>query len=276
MKKAVLSLLCLIFLYGSCIALAENAVDNEIIVNYDKNNTKGMDKNITTFDNVVESETGNVDNTANNNIIVDNNDINTVVSVANDATANKTDGDVNINGDAILTETISVKNEAVESIINDDEKQNQYKDKGIITNISADDIKTDEGRLFVSKFNFGSDFYFAFGGNMFTTITGVESYKKNNRLYSIGWDISLSWHVGGGVHIFTAFGWQIDMFDKITAGVARNKISPDINFYGRFGIKYIMITMSWQKLLTNTDLKRISGKSWATVIHCHYTERTSQ
>ena len=238
MKKVLFVLLFCVFGNVSDISFAENVNGDVSAVNDIKKDAENQ-KDIKLDDNASASvKTDNL-------VLTNANNENVNANVGNNTNdGNEIDTSNNNIKETNNTQVYEMKNEVnIQSSNGKNVKMNNQsnRNENIGTNISANQIRMIDvnNKSDIRAYNVGIDLYFSTSQSTFSTITGVDSYKVGNRVYTFGINANFSWKLQSDLHMFTGFGFKYDWFNKYSSGVIGSKMSPSIGFYGMFGMKII-------------------------------------
>ena len=242
MRNLLFVLLFCLFGNVASLSFAEN-VNGDISVMQEIKQDKGNQKDIKLDNNTsVKADSLVLTNANNENVnanVGNNTDNGNKMDISND---NVKETNALASHDTKVYEMQNEVNTQLEN--NKDAKKNNKSNNGenIGTNISANQVRIigiDDNNKHMRSYNVGIDLYFSTSQSTFSTITGVDSYKVGNRVYTFGINANFSWKLQSDLHMFTGFGFKYDWFNKYSSGVIGSKMSPSIGFYGMFGMKII-------------------------------------
>ena len=247
---------------ASSLSLAENIENDVVSINEVKKDVNNYDNASVKTETAISTEE-NVETT--NTDVIDNGS-NVVMTNAENDNNSASNAD-----DKVVIAQYEVNK-------TNDEKKTQIAEKndgnaGAVTNISSKQVKilgTNGENNFVNYYNIGMDLYFSTGGNVFSGITGVDSYNAGNLFYSLGMNTTFSWKIRNELHMFVGVGYRSDWFGIVTAGVSKGKMSPSLGFYGIFGMKVVVSkSFSVEPYINFGGFLLNTGK-----VYYNYSERT--
>ena len=215
---------------ASSLSLAENIENDAVSINEVKKDVNNYDNASVKTETAISTEE-NVETT--NTDVIDNGSNVVMTNAENDnKSAFNTDDKV-----IIAKYEVNTANDKKETQI----VEKNAKNAGAVTNVSSKQVKIlgTNGENDIGDYHAGVDLYFSTSQSVFSTITGVDSYKAGNRVYTFGINANFSWKLQSDLHMFTGFGFKYDWFNKYSSGVIGSKMSPSIGFYGMFGMKII-------------------------------------
>ena len=190
---------------ASSLSLAENIENDVVSINEVKKDVNNYDNASVQTETAISTEE-NVETT--NTDVTDNGSNVVMTNAENDnKSAFNTDDKV-----IIAKYEVNKANDKKETQI----VEKNAKNAGAVTNVSSKQVKIlgTNGENDIGDYHAGVDLYFSTSQSAFSTITGVDSYKVGNRVYTFGINANFSWRLKSDLHMFAGLGVKYDWFNK--------------------------------------------------------------